>query len=373
MAIKNLKPRLAEVGKIKIGGLGEERTSKPKYGEKEGRKYNLPVRYNSFVVTTTERGLDKNLKPDTEIMKALGDYPKELQIMLLFDDIDMNFHTSLSFYSGRKLMCKGDGETAFRKTTINLEDIKKNKNIDPIYEKIQVKCDPDTCEFYIAKKCKMSGILSCLLTKFPSFGGCYRFRTTSFNSINNILAALEFFKANTNGILQGIKLKLVMLKKDTAEHGNVTTVGLVLDNLDTMGMRQLAYTEATNRKALGVNMSVYEKHQRALGFHEETIDKEEHIADEYFPEIDEETAIEIEQEPKKEKGTDSEDLKKQIEAKKKQELEKQKEMEKNAIETTVVKIEKPVINKDSTSANSGNNINKVEDNTSNSEEKDDLF
>ena len=45
--IKGLTPRFAEVGKIKIGGKGKQTTSA------NGKKFNPPVRFDHFVVTTT--------------------------------------------------------------------------------------------------------------------------------------------------------------------------------------------------------------------------------------------------------------------------------------------------------------------------------
>ena len=67
MAIKNgLSVRFAEVGKIKVGGKGETRKSK------EGKDYQLPVKYDHFVVTTTEKGKDGNFVIDSEIMSKLG-------------------------------------------------------------------------------------------------------------------------------------------------------------------------------------------------------------------------------------------------------------------------------------------------------------
>ena len=50
MAIKKgLNPRFAEVGKIKIGGKGETKKTSG------GKDFQIPVRYDHFVVTTTER------------------------------------------------------------------------------------------------------------------------------------------------------------------------------------------------------------------------------------------------------------------------------------------------------------------------------
>ena len=72
MTIKNgLTPRFAEVGKIKIGGKGETRK------DKNGKDYQLPVRYDHFVVTTTEKGKTERNWRVTEKMKKECMYSDE--------------------------------------------------------------------------------------------------------------------------------------------------------------------------------------------------------------------------------------------------------------------------------------------------------
>ena len=100
---------MAEVGKIKIGKKGEKKKSKA------GNDYHQPVRLREFIVTTTEKGEDKNFLPDDQVMKALspkGDPIKEIPIKLMFDDIDLNFRTAYAWYSGKRRQCTGDGERA---------------------------------------------------------------------------------------------------------------------------------------------------------------------------------------------------------------------------------------------------------------------
>ncbi len=270
---KMLNPRLAEIGKIKIGTKGEERTSK------SGTKYRLPVKYDHFVITTTER--DKKTGRfiiDTEIMKKLdppgmkngkkyeGMKPKEIPIILVFDDIDLNFFTSFACYLSKILFCRGDGEKANRREN----DIDK-----------QIICNPETCQFFKDKKCKVSGILSSMISLNPEFGGVYRFRTHSWNSVSNILASLQFIAQNTNGVLQGLPLKLKMLKKTTEEHGDVNIVTIVLDGIQMKEMRKLAVDEYRDRKLLDFNMNKIEKEARESGFLKDT-DTPEDIEEEFY-------------------------------------------------------------------------------------------
>jgi len=263
MAIKKgLNPRFAEVGKIKIGGKGDKKTSA------NGKEFQIPVKYDHFVITTTERDKSGNYVIDNEIMKQVGNEPKEIPIRLLFDDIDLNFYTSFQYYAGAKLLCKGDGENAERTHQDGITKV--------------VKCDPETCEFFKSEKCKVSGILSCAIAGNSEIGSVYRFRTHSWNSVSNILAALNYFSENTNGILQGLPLKLKMIKKATAEHGNVNVVTLVLDGLELMQMRQQAFLEYENRMKLGIDMKQLETRARQSGFLEIDHDTEKDIEEEFY-------------------------------------------------------------------------------------------
>jgi len=306
---KGLTPRLAEVGKIKIGGNGEER---------KGSKgmYRLPVRYDHFVITTTERLPDKqggNFVPDLELMEKIDPkenwkdgqtfgQPKEIPIIFLFDDIDMNFRTEYAYYQGAKCMCRGDGEIAERlylkagkhKVLIIIGQAKITG--DPVYDKIetQVKegekhkivCDTEKCPFAQpdakgVTRCKPSGVLSCMIPASMNIGGVYRFRTHSWNTISNILASLELIKTITGGILVGLPMKLQFLKKATSDHGNVSVVNVVFDGESQQKMRELAFIENKNRIEFGVNMLQIEDNARKTGFMQNT-DSDSDIEAEYY-------------------------------------------------------------------------------------------
>ena len=307
---KGLTPRLAEVGKIKIGGKGETRKKTGGNGT-----YQLPVRYDHFVITKTERGKDGNFIPDLELMEKINPKetwedgqtyakPKEIPIIFLFDDIDMNFRTEYAYYQGAKCMCRGDGETAERlylkagKQTVFEEGRNRNQRPDTpsvlMEKEIQVKpgerhkivCDTETCQFAQPDskgfaRCKPSGVLSCLIPASMNIGGVYRFRTHSWNSISNILASLELIKTITGGLLVGLPMKLQFLKKATTDHGNVSVVNVVFDGESQQKMRELAFNENKNRIEFGVNMLQIEDNAKKAGFMANT-DSDEDISAEFY-------------------------------------------------------------------------------------------
>ena len=284
MIKSGIRKKIAEVGKIKIGGKGKETTSK------NGKKFSLPVKYDHFVVTTTERASDGNFVVDNAVMQRLGKNPKRIKIRLLFDDIDLNFNTSFAWYQGALCMCRGDGETAERLFTKSGKpktcEIIDGPETVSAGEKRRIKCNPETCPLAAqddkgTSKCKPSGILSCIIDAAPQVGGVYRFRTHSWNTVAQVLGSLEFIKTLTGGILAGIPMVLQIVKKATEAHGNVTTVAITVDAEDYVKTRELAFREAENRNRFAIDMSKVEKEAKNTGFLIDTDDPEDVSAEFY--------------------------------------------------------------------------------------------
>lgn len=208
--IKGMQPALKEIGKIKIGRKGEKKT---------GTGYRLPEKFDHFEITTVLRDQNGNLIPDT-IMKQLGESPKELSVMLLYNDPTLNFTTRYNEYKGGKCMCQGDGVDA---RTIEGE---------------KIECNPDTCPKFQQKKCKPNGILSVILTDSPRLGGVYKFRTTSYNSIRSILSSLFFIRSLTGGVLAMIPLKLTVTPQTVQPRDSQTAQTIYVVNIEFAGTAQ---------------------------------------------------------------------------------------------------------------------------------------
>ncbi len=203
MMIMDIQPGLAEIGAIKIGGLGEERKS-----QKTGQPYRLPIKYNHFMILTKQKDDKGNYIVDP-IMKKWGygngvkntsfgpvkDGPTELEIYLLYNDPTANFLTSYRQYKGGKCLCSGNG----------VEAVKADGT--------KIKCNPKTCPISMSKQCKPNGILSVILKDAPTLGGVYKFRTTSYNSIRQILSSMFFIQSATGGFLANIPLKMTLTPK----------------------------------------------------------------------------------------------------------------------------------------------------------------
>jgi len=284
MAIKRgIVPQLAEIGKIKIGMKGAMTTSA------NDKKFQPPKKTDYFIITTTERNKDTgNFVQNDILMERMAKNPDgkltEIKIRLPFDTVDRNFYTSFMAYSGNKKICFGDGEKATRRGEVSLsKDGKINITGE---EKTEIACDFESCPIARAGKCKPSGILSAFIPESGDLGGVYKFRTHSWNSISSILGSLEFFFNNTGGILFGMPLKLVMLKKTTEEHGTINYCTVVLDTIEINGLRKCAIEENQSRKLLNFDMKKIEAQAEASGFFTDTDDPEDVQAE--FYEVDEE-------------------------------------------------------------------------------------
>lgn len=275
--IKNLTPSLPEVGKIKIGFKGAEITSK------QGKKFQPPNKLDHFIITGLERGPDGNFLINKEIHSKVGEKPKELDVRLLYDDPNLNFLTRYACYSGTKLWCTGDGEAASRLTGEN-----GNR------QTVKCPCEHLDSDYKSGPKCKPSGVLSVMLDESPIVGGVWKLRTTSFNSVTNILSSMAMISRITGGVLAGIPLKLTFGKKTTKVPGTeqqttIPIIGLVYKGsvrelaesgqktaLEFAGYRKrIEYIEDIARKQLDKEMG--------LGIYTEA-ETDEDIVAEFYPE-----------------------------------------------------------------------------------------
>lgn len=194
--IKGIMPGLPEIGKIKIGMKGEMRTSRNK------KEFQLPQKLDHFIITTLERGQDGNFLRDESVHQNLGQKPRSIPVSLLYDDPALNFQCRWACFTGTQLWCTGDGENAYRKQ----KDGSQLLRTCPC-ERNQPDFDADQY------RCKPSGVLSVVLNDMAIVGGVYKFRTTSYNSVINLMSSLALIQRITGGVLAGIPLHMTVRPK----------------------------------------------------------------------------------------------------------------------------------------------------------------
>lgn len=254
MVIRGLIPRLPERGKIKIGGLGQERTTQ------SGTTRRLPVRYDHFVITTMERGKDGNFVRDEQMHQKFGDHPTSIPIRLLYDDPTLNFPTRYAAFQGRRLWCTGDGAKAMR----------LNKDGNSRHERT---CTCELADPTISRRaneirCKMNGALSVLIEGASGLGGVWTFRTTSFNSITGLLSTMSFLRTVTGGPLANIPLSLKIQPRQAANpvDGTSVTIHMVVLEYegDTESLQKLGHQVALMRAQTHLSITHIEEEARRV-------------------------------------------------------------------------------------------------------------
>lgn len=268
--VVNLNPQLVERGKIKIGMKGAARQSK------SGGSYQMPVKLDHFLVTTSERGEDGNFTRDSEIMGMLGENPREIPVTLIYDDIALNFPTRYAMYEGRQLKCTGDGQQA-------------RWNDRDGARMVQCPCPRQNPDYAGKDKCKINGTLSVIITGADVIGGAWKLRTTSYNSVVGLLSSMAMIKRVSGGVLAGIPLVLkVSPKAATSPDGKQQTIYVV--SLEYRGsvqsLQNIGYNVMLQHKQHGVRIEQLEQQARILiaSHADEYQDESDDIVSEFYPE-----------------------------------------------------------------------------------------
>ena len=235
-----LRPRLTELGKIKIGGLGDSITSA------NNRKFRLPRKDDHFTITTLNRlpskgGEEGDLIADKALMEELSKlgYASEdgklrsIPIYVLSDDIDEIMSASWSWYASKKCWARSDGKTVTwygdHRTMAILKEprveqwnpafatLRMPKRVKENGEWVVVRdADGNAVEDPKGALCfKLLVDFRCVLAvKESHWGGVYIFRTTSRITAEQLYGSLVQIKqltgGLTGGILRGLRLRLVV-------------------------------------------------------------------------------------------------------------------------------------------------------------------
>ena len=239
--------RLLELGKIKIGGLGEERTSKA------GKKWRLPRKDDHFTITGMARDSAGNLVVDEALMQDLQQYAdpdgmlRRIPIRVLSDEVDDILQARFVWYGKKSPGAVSDG-----KTVTWYYDRENFGKFDP------PKVEPWTPEMLDITIPTYSGgstslfklhfnFSCCIAAVEARFGGIYKLRSTSIISFRQIHASLVHISQLTGGVLVGMPLFLVVRPILVNVDDKPTTVHVVhveLRGRDLQQIQEIALTQA---------------------------------------------------------------------------------------------------------------------------------
>lgn len=255
-----LKARPQELGRIKIGGLGETRKAQ------SGREYQLPVKYDHFRVVGRDRGPDGNFVVDEKIHERIGPKPTELDGHLMWEEVEESFHSELMQYDGKTKVVSCDGE---ERTDLRSGEVRP-------------------CPLEAGGECACKPYSRLHLQLWADPLGFYRvFRTTSWESTNNIQTTLEDFH-DRFGNLYHLPVKLVVYpatvqyqEGDKTKTGQSYMVGLVL----AKSMEEVTKIMVNARRRLTATQSELKRLSGAVqeDLSGRDVEEADVIAQEFFP------------------------------------------------------------------------------------------
>ncbi len=231
-----LAPRDPVLGYVKIGG----KDATIRYGRGTGKPWVAPSRFIDparFEVTTREKktktvkgakgsgvagkdfAVDLGYVRDETFheLEGVGPTPSSLRVRLLYPRWNQNLVAFLGAY-GREWVCRGNGVEAI--------DIKRGECACPCPRLIQFsgeyKGTPpnDGTELL---PCKPHAQLNVMLYDAGIFGGFWPFKTTSYETISNLIKSLRMFE-EIFGRVDGLPLELRVMAATKQIPGGGTTV-----------------------------------------------------------------------------------------------------------------------------------------------------
>lgn len=282
-------PRVAELGKIKIGGKDEKVRQ-----SQGGGTWRAPKKLDHFIITGLNRTAAGDLAPDTELMAALvarkfGDEDgklRRLPIMVCSNDIEDIIQARYVWYAGRKVAARSDG-----KTVVWFGDPKTFKFLpepreEPWREEYADLVNPKGVKIF-----KLHSVFNCMIAaNVARWGGVYKFRTTSWYTANQLVGSLMHIHQLTGGVLRGLPMQLVIRPMTVEPEGKPTKIYVVhceLAGADLLSIRnsalELARSEAENSRQLRAAQIEYKRLLSPPGDNETEIEASEVVA-EFHPE-----------------------------------------------------------------------------------------
>ena len=162
-----------------------------------------------------------------EVQEVFGERPTQISIMFPTDDLPQQWLKRYSLTQG--LVCKGDGETAWRKVDSATAGFAGRDTRE--WHMADMECDPQECAEYKERRCRRVLSLQFCLPDCPGLG-VYQIDSTSRNSILNVNNSIRLVQAISGGRLRWIPLTLTLEPIQVSPQG-VTTKQVYVLNIRT--------------------------------------------------------------------------------------------------------------------------------------------
>jgi hypothetical protein len=170
-----------------------------------------------------------------------GGAVRSLKIVLFDNDLEKVFKSDYMAWVKRGVWCKGNGEVAERRGTV--EELRAKKW--PAFVPFTGPCANGGCPFPEEKKCKPMGTLYFSLMDHIKLGSVCKVQTTGKQSIAQIYGALMTLKRMTGDVIMGIPINLFVqpdralyIENGEARTGSKFVWGLEVTARDFQEMRR---------------------------------------------------------------------------------------------------------------------------------------
>ena len=209
-------------------------------------KIRLGVRKEGDLGCSYPSPTDYFVCPD-EVRRVFGDRPKQLRVMFPTEVKEQWASQYLRCYSAtRRLVCRGDGETAMARIDVRTGEIDFPEMADSRLREIT--CNPERCSYHQCGLCRRVMNLQFLLPDCPGFG-VYQLDTSSFHSIRNVNSAIAFVRGVCQRVSM-IPLSLELVEQVVEPEGLPKTAHVLrLDSLGSLAEMQ-RYAQSPPERAL---------------------------------------------------------------------------------------------------------------------------
>lgn len=238
-----LVPSFVEVGKIKIGTLGEARTSK------SGSTWRPPVKLDHFIITTLYRNDQGMLIQDAELMEALKEFRdadkklRSIPVMFGSNDLEEIMQTAYVWYVGKQLAGRADGREAVFNNDPETGKVLPEPKVYKWHPSWLERFDPCWYPNDPSKRKSLFKLFTSVNVMVASpaarWGGFYRFRTTSEISARQLYGSLLHLRKLTGGVLRGLVFRMVVRPMVVTPNGQTTTVHVVHVEYVNSDLKQL--------------------------------------------------------------------------------------------------------------------------------------
>ncbi len=245
---EGFRPKVPVVGTVKIGDVSASGSS---------GKAPAPVKLDHFRYCKASPSRTGRFEDHPDFAAENARKPKSVKIELVSDDPAMNLELGRVMAGRGVVLCRGGAAgTAERR-------MDASGRIDPNLEFMALpdgSCS-DACPYAKQKKCKVASTLRFRIPEHTPLGNLWQLRSTSWNTAQGLLGAMEAIKELTGGTLARIPLALTITETRRSvvaqnERTGTTffTVGMAFDGdeEDLLKALEKAHSVKVRLKAMGL-------------------------------------------------------------------------------------------------------------------------